>query len=74
MKTEPESVEELQAWDLVTGSSGIFKSAGMGGLAGFDIPALSEIVSAYGWDKKTVFDLVFSVEQKILETLKSKAE
>lgn len=55
-------------------SGGIFKYGGMGSMIGFDIDAVSKIISLHKFNEDTVLDLVLSVEPEILRVLQDKKE
>ena len=63
---EPQTQEGWQAWDLVVDCQGQLRSAGMGGVAGLDLPATLEMAQLRGYDRRMMAQLLPGCEAGIV--------
>ena len=69
-----ETVEGWQAWELIETCSGQLRTAGMGGIIGFDLPAFLQVADALGYERKSLISLLSFAESGMLEAMRERSE
>ena len=54
--------------------SGQLRTAGMGGIIGFDMPAFLQVADALGYERESLISLLSFAESGMLEAMKERSE
>ena len=74
IENAPQTGDGAQAWHLVQRGQGQLRMGGMGGVIGFDLPAILVLADAYGCDREAIAVLLPFAEAGMVQAINRRGD